>query len=87
MKRIVFMNHRLKDPANRKAARPKPPVTLQGNKGRGRSVHAVEILDRDGVLLATIKWHPQGCRQVTTHEVLGWVEIEDRAIVETRKTL
>ena len=73
MKRLVFMNHRIRDPQNEK-----PPITLQTD-GRQRFAHRIEVYDRHGDLIAAIDWSKTGNPAVTTHQVRAWVEIGDPA--------
>lgn len=83
-KRLIFMNHRLKDEANRKAARPKPVITVQDTDGQHRHGHRVELRDGTGELIATVRWNPKGSRSVRTHRVLAWIEVSGKAQVRIR---
>jgi len=75
---LIFMNHLLRCPVNAAREKPKPVITVQRN-GRRTRAHSVEIKDRAGNTLATVKWSPEGTPKIKSHVVRAWIEVEPGA--------
>lgn len=68
MRRLVYMNHHLKDP------RPRAPVVVLQEGGRRRSTNRLRLY-AGGKLVAEVRFQRRALREVETHSVRAYVEL------------